>query len=137
MNQEDTFELFTILLNSLKNRGLRKTINILNNYKIEKIELEEKTLKIVDMVCIEFNTSFSEVYNSKYSRGENKYIVGFIVYYLYQTHTLREIQNSVFTSLSKGLLSAYKQLIFDLEKNKIDNSSYIKIKNKLDLKLIN
>lgn len=137
MNQEDTFILFTVLLNSLKNRGLKKTINLLNDNKDTNqiIILEDKTLKLVDAVCLEFNTSFQEVYNSKFSRGEKKYIIGFIVYYLYKNYTLSEIKNNVFTTLSRGLLSSYKQLIFDLDKNKIANEKYIKIKNNLDLKI--
>lgn len=136
MNQEDTFILFTVLLNSLKNRGLKKTINLLNDNKdTQIIVLEDKTLKLVDAVCLEFNTSFQEVYNSKFSRGEKKYIIGFIVYYLYKNYTLSEIKNNVFTFLSRGLLSSYKQLIFDLDKNKIANEKYIKIKNNLDLKI--
>jgi hypothetical protein len=137
MNQEDTFILFTVLLNSLKNRGLKKTINLLNDNKDTNqiIILEDKTLKLVDAVCLEFNTSFQDVYNSKFSRGEKKYIIGFIVYYLYKNYTLSEIKNNVFTTLSRGLLSSYKQLIFDLDKNKIANEKYIKIKNNLDLKI--
>lgn len=137
MNQEDTFILFTLLLNSLKNRGLKKTINLLNDNKDTNqiIILEYKTLKLVDAVCLEFNTSFQDVYNSKFSRGEKKYIIGFIVYYLYKNYTLSEIKNNVFNTLSRGLLSSYKQLIFDLDKNKIANEKYIKIKNNLDLKI--
>ena len=137
MNQEETIEIFTVLLQSLKNKGLKKTINILKGESIptNNIEYDTITKFIVDAVCFEFNVVFSEITNTKYSRGDNKYIIGFIVYYLYQTKSLRVIQQNVFINLTKALLSTYKQLIFDLDKDKINNDRYIAMKKILDNKI--
>lgn len=137
MNQEETIEIFTVLLHSLKNKGLKKTINILKGEtnQVNNIELDNNSTFIVDTVCAEFNIIFSDITNAKYSRGENKYIIGFIVYYLYQSTTLRIIQKNVFCNLTKALLSTYKQLIFDLYKDKLNNEKYIIIKTILDWKI--
>jgi len=137
LNQEETIEIFTVLLQSLKNKGLKKTINILKGESIptNNIEYDTITKFIVDAVCFEFNVVFSEITNTKYSRGDNKYIIGFIVYYLYQTKSLRVIQQNVFINLTKALLSTYKQLIFDLDKDKINNDRYIAMKKILDNKI--
>lgn len=137
MNQEETIEIFTVLLNSLKNKGLKKTINILKGETnpVNNVQLDSNTIFIVDAVCSEFHVTFSDITNAKYSRGQNKYIIGFIVYYLYQSTTLRIIQKNVFFNLTKALLSTYKQLIFDLEKDKLNNEKYILTKQILDWKI--
>jgi len=134
LNQEETIEILTVLLQSLKNKGLKKTINILKGESTQTNNLyfDAITKFIVNAVCLEFNIEFSEITNTKYSRGENKYIIGFIVYYLYQSKSLRIIQQNVFVNLSKALLSTYKQLIFDLDKDKISNQRYIVVKQILD-----
>ena len=137
MNQEETIEIFSVLLQSLKNKGLKKTINILKGESIplNNIEFDSTTKFIIDAVCFEFNIDFSEITNTKYSRGDNKYVIGFIVYYLYQQKSLRVIQQNVFINLTKALLSTYKQLIFDLDKDKINNERYIAMKKILDNKI--
>ena len=136
MNQEDTIEVLSVLLQSLKNKGLKKTINLLKGENSTEIHFDDDTKFIVDSVCNEFNVSFNDIVNSKYSRGEKKYIIGFIVYYLYQCASLKAIQKSIFTNLTKALLSTYKQLIFDLDKDKIHNDKYISIKKQLDNKIL-
>jgi hypothetical protein len=137
LNQEETIEIFSVLLQSLKNKGLKKTINILKGESIplNNIEFDSTTKFIIDAVCFEFNIDFSEITNTKYSRGDNKYVIGFIVYYLYQQKSLRVIQQNVFINLTKALLSTYKQLIFDLDKDKINNERYIAMKKILDNKI--
>ena len=137
MNQEETIEIFSVLLQSLKNKGLKKTINILKGESIplNNIEFDSITKFIVDAVCFEFNIDFSEITNTKYSRGDNKYVIGFIVYYLCQQKSLRVIQQNVFINLTKALLSTYKQLIFDLDKDKLNNERYIAMKKILDNKI--
>jgi hypothetical protein len=136
LNQEDTIEVLSVLLQSLKNKGLKKTINLLKGEKSTEIHFDDDTKFIVDSVCNEFDVSFNDIVNSKYSRGEKKYIIGFIVYYLYQYTSLNAIQKSIFTTLTKALLSTYKQLIFDLDKDKIHNDKFISIKKKLDNKIL-
>jgi hypothetical protein len=136
LNQEDTIEVLTVLLQSLRNKGLKKTINLLKGEKNIEIQFDDETKFIVDSVCNEFDCSFNDIVNSKYSRGEKKYIIGFIVYYLYQFSSLKAIQKSIFTNLTKALLSTYKQLIFDLDKDKIYNDKYILIKKQLDYKIL-
>jgi hypothetical protein len=137
LNQEETIEIFSVLLQSLKNKGLKKTINILKGESIplNNIEFDSITKFIVDAVCFEFNIDFSEITNTKYSRGDNKYVIGFIVYYLCQQKSLRVIQQNVFINLTKALLSTYKQLIFDLDKDKLNNERYIAMKKILDNKI--
>ena len=136
MNQEDTIEILTVLLQSLKNKGLKKTINLLKGENNVKVIFDDEIKFILDTVCNEFNVEYEDIINSKYSRGENKYIIGFIVYYMYQSTSLKFIQRIVFTNLTKALLSNYKQLIFDLDKDKIYNEKYILIKKQLDNKIL-
>lgn len=138
MNQEDTIEIFTVLLQSLRNKGLKKTINLLKGESVHcnNIEFDNNTQFVIDSVCNEFSIKFDEISSTKYSRGENKYIIGFIVFYLYQNLSLKVIQKNVFFNLTKSLLSNYKQLIFDLDKDKIRNEKYITIKKILDSKIL-
>lgn len=138
MNQEDTIEIFTVLLQSLRNKGLKKTINLLKGESVHNSnnEFDNSTKFVIDSVCNEFSIKFDEISSTKYSRGENKYIIGFIVFYLYQNLSLKVIQKNVFFNLTKSLLSNYKQLIFDLDKDKIRNEKYITIKKILDVKIL-
>ena len=136
MNQEDTIEILSVLLQSLRNKGLKKTINILKSEKNEEVIFDDEIKFIIDTVCHEFNVAYEDIVNSKYSRGENKYVIGFIVFYMYQNSSLKSIQKNVFVNLTKALLSTYKQLIFDLEKDKTFNEKYILIKKQLDNKIL-
>ena len=118
MSQEETTEILTELLNSIKTRGLRKTLNLLKSSNPEVSEITEPYDNLViDAVCEEFKIDREDLIRSKYMRGEMKYAVGMAVHFLYKNKSIGEIQKRIFVHKNKTLLSKYRQLIFDLDPN--------------------
>ena len=131
MSQEDTIELLEELLTSVRQRGYKKTINLLKtNTGIESLVLDEYQQKVIGIIAEEFAITLEDIVSSRYMRGENKYAVGFCVHYLYSRYTLGEIQKNIFKN--KGMI---------LELNKNEKVSEIKriieIKEQLDKKIQN
>lgn len=118
MSQEETTEILTELLNSIKTRGLRKTLNLLKSSNPEVSEIVDPYDNVViDAVCEEFKIDREDLLRSKYMRGEMKYAVGMAVHFLYKNKSIGEIQKRIFVHKNKTLLSKYRQLIFDLDPN--------------------
>lgn len=135
MNQEDSLELLQELTSSIKNRGIKKTINLLK-FHVENeivIPLDVKDKLIIDTIADKFKIDINEIIDTKYLRNDHKYIIGFCVYYLYRDKTLKQIQKTVFKNKTKTLLSRYKQLIINLKKEDI---KYFQILKDLD-KILN
>ena len=74
----------------------------------------------------------------RYVRGEQKYAVGFCLYYLYQDYSLGDLQKKgVFKHKDKSVLSRYRQLIEGLDPKHKADTPYLKIKDRLDTKINN
>lgn len=136
MKKEETIEILETLLDSVKVRGFKKTINVLKNGKASEIDLSDAYDKFVlDLIVNTFNTTQDALLFNKYMRGDNKYAIGFCVYYLYDRKTLGEIHKKIFKNRNKTLLSKYRQMIYDLDESHTYDQKYIQIKNDLDKKV--
>jgi hypothetical protein len=135
MNQQNEIVLLEELLSLVKNKGYTKAINILkkNNTSIFNLDNEYDKF-VVEMIAVTFELSTTDLLQSRYSRGNMKYAIGFCVYYLYQNKTLGYIGKNIFKDKNLTLLSRYRQLIFDLTKKDLP---YFEIKEELDKKIEN
>jgi hypothetical protein len=135
MNQQNEIVLLEELLSLVKNKGYTKAINILkkNNTSIFNLDNEYDKF-VVEMIAETFELSTTDLLQSRYSRGNMKYAIGFCVYYLYQNKTLGYIGKNIFKDKNLTLLSRYRQLIFDLTKKDLP---YFEIKEDLDKKIEN
>jgi hypothetical protein len=135
MNQQNEIVLLEELLSLVKNKGYTKAINILkkNNTSIFNLDNEYDKF-VVEMIAETFELSTTDLLQSRYSRGNMKYAIGFCVYYLYQNKTLGYIGKNIFKDKNLTLLSRYRQLIFDLTKKDLP---YFEIKEELDKKIEN
>lgn len=135
MNQNNEFILLEELLSIVKNKGYAKTINILKKNNSSVFELNNDYDKfVVNLVSETFEIESHELLQSRYSRGNMKYAIGFCVYYLYQNKTLGYIGKNIFKDKNLTLLSRYRQMIFDLNKKDLP---YYEIKEDLDKKIEN
>jgi len=136
MSQEETIEVFEEVIKSIKSKGLKKTLQIVRVNPSDGIQLTDPfSINILQVVSDEFNVLLEDMVNSRYIRGDYKYAIGFSVYYLYDKISLGEIHKNIFRNKTKTLLSKYRQMILDLDKNERLNKKYIDIKHKLDQKL--
>lgn len=135
VSEEMPIELFQAFINILKKNGIKGTMKILN--KADEIEIKDVYVsKVLHTIADEFSINLNDILYDKYKRGENKYVVGFCVYYLYQDYSMNDLKKlGVFVDKDFSVLSRYRQLIENLN-IKIDNDiTYIKTKQKLDLKI--
>lgn len=134
MNQEETIEILNELLKSIKSRGFRKTINVLKTQNQKEVELTDPfDVFVIESVCSCFNITKDNLLYSKYLRGENKYAIGLCVYYIYENKSLGEIHKKIFVNKNKTLLSKYRQIIYDLNPNHIEDQKILAIKKDIDI----
>ena len=138
MSQEETIEILEELLNSVKSRGYKKTLRVLKTENLKKANIttpfEQFVVKSVDDA---FEITEDELIFSRYILGENKYAIGFCVYYLYDNASLGEIHKKIFKHKNKTLLSKYRQIVFDLRATNVVDKKFIAIKIELDKKIEN
>lgn len=135
MNQQNEIVLLEELMSLVKNKGYTKTINILKKNNSTVFELDNEYDKfVVNLVSETFEIETHDLLQSRYSRGNMKYAIGFCVYYLYQNKTLGYIGKNIFKDKNLTLLSRYRQMIFDLTKKDLP---YYEIKEDLDKKIEN
>lgn len=133
MNQEETIEILNELLKSIKSRGFRKTINVLKTQNQKEVELTDPfDVFVIESVCSCFNITKDNLLYSKYMRGENKYAIGLCVYYMYENKSLGEIHKKIFINKNKTLLSKYRQIIYDLDPNHVEDQKILAIKKDID-----
>lgn len=138
MSQEETIEILEELLNSVKSRGYKKTLTVLKTEKHKKVNLTTPFERfVVQSVANAFEITEDDLIYGRYIRGENKYAIGFCVYYLYENASLGEIHKKIFNHKNKTLLSKYRQIIFDLRATNIVDKKFILIKSELDRKIEN
>ncbi len=135
MNQQNEIILLEELLSIVKNKGYTKTLNILKKNNSSIFEIENSYDKfVISLIADTFEMDSNELLQSRYSRGNMKYAIGFSVYYLYQEKTLGYIGKNIFKDKNLTLLSRYRQIIFDLTKKDLP---YFDMKDKLDKKIEN
>jgi hypothetical protein len=138
MNNQDSVEIIEELLNSVKTLGYKKTLNVLRvEKKKEGEEIDEFDKFVLDTIINEFQITLEDLLYGRYIRGEIKYAIGFVVYYLYEKKTLGQIHKNIFKFKNKTLLSKYRQIILDLNKSHKADEKFITIKQKLDKKIQN
>jgi len=135
MNQQNEIILLEELLSIVKNKGYTKTLNILKKNNSSIFEIENSYDKfVISLIADTFEMDSNDLLQSRYSRGNMKYAIGFSVYYLYQEKTLGYIGKNIFKDKNLTLLSRYRQMIFDLTKKDLP---YFDMKDKLDKKIEN
>lgn len=138
MSQEETIQILEELLNSVKVRGYKKTLNSLKTETHKKIEiLDEFDAHVLKCVSSVFNIPTDDLLFSRYTRGDNKYAIGFCVYYLNERKAMGEIHKKLFVNKNKSLLTMYRQLIYNLNKSHKADSRFIELKNQLDQQILN
>lgn len=130
MNQQNDIEILEELLSSVKNKGYKKTLNLLKGFNEVQIDIiDPYDTFVIDLICNKFSITTDELVLDRYVRGDRKYAIGFAVYYLYQERTLGYICKHIFKNKNKALLGRYRQLIFDLNKKDLP---YFELKENLD-----
>ena len=125
MNQQNEIILLEELLSIVKNKGYTKTLNILKKNNSSIFEIENSYDKfVISLIADTFEMDSNELLQSRYSRGNMKYAIGFSVYYLYQEKTLGYIGKNIFKDKNLTLLSRYRQMIFDLTKKDLPRGFY-------------
>lgn len=136
MNNEETITLFEHLLKSLQTRGFKKTLKLIYVENEKNLDIENEHHKhIILTICDLFGVTYEQIKYGRYDRGENKYVIGFIVYYLYPHISLNEMHKKYFTGRNKTLLSKYRQLVIDLKPKFINDKFYLDKKEEIEKKL--
>lgn len=131
-----SLELFQTLLNTIKKNGVQTTLKLLKGNNND-LEIEDKDiLSVVKIVCDEFSLEINDLVYDRYIRGDNKYAIGFCLYYLYKDYSLGDLQKKgLFKYKDKSVLSRYRQLIENLDPKHKADLPYLKIKDKLDKRI--
>ena len=136
MGQEETIQILEELLTSVKIRGYKKTLNVLKTETNKKIEnLDEFDSFVIGVVSDELKIPVKDLLFSRYTRGDNKYAIGFCVYYLNERKPMGEIHKKIFVNKNKSLLTRYRQIIYNLNKSHKTDIKFLEIKNNLDSKI--
>lgn len=125
------------VLKSIKQRGYDKTMHALRKETAELVFDDAYTTRVINTVLEVFSLEQETILYGKYIRGENKFAIGFIVYYLYMQFSLGDIKRNVFKYKDVGLLSKYRCMIDDLNPKYKNDLKYLRIKDQLDSILIN
>lgn len=131
--QENTIalELLNTLSEYIKENGVQAAIKQLNVAPKELTQNYPK--RVLHEVAYAFGMNTDTLVNAKYIRGDQKFAIGFCVYYLYPTLSITEIANTIFTQRDKGVLSRYRCIIEKLNPKHKADKDYLKIKEQLDL----
>lgn len=138
MNLDNTLTALDTFVSYFKKNGYDKTMAALTIEDGKVTSFDNPKINLVlNSVSEAFGMEVDALLYSKYARGDNKFAVGFCVYYLYQNMTMREISDIVFISRHKTNLSKYKILVESLNPKYKSDIPYLKIKDKLDKTLLN
>jgi len=132
---EQMVELLQNLLDSVHDRGIKKTSELLRIKTPDCIyNTDEYVIFVVNNVCRVTGVEPNDILFGKYLRGMNKFAVGLCVYYLNERYTIPQLQKKLFTNKTKGLLWQYQQIILNLrERYKADQwQRCIEIKKEID-----
>jgi hypothetical protein len=132
-----SFEVFQAFLNILKKNGANETLKILNDKYDSDFGIKDSyILSVLNLVCDEMAISLHDLLYEKHKKGDNKYAIGFCVYYLHKNYSYGELKKSgVFIHKDTSLLSKYKSIIDNLNRNYKSDKEYIELKDKLDIQV--
>ena len=137
-HQDENLELLEMLLSSIKLRGYKKTLSILQVGDSTNVSVTDPyELFVIQSVVDEFKITLDDILYNKFIRGVNKYAVGFCVYYLYDNRTMGDLRRRIFRGRSTTLLSKYRQMILQLDEDIYEHKKHLKIKKVLDKKIKN
>jgi hypothetical protein len=140
MGSEETtsIQFLQSVITSIKKNGMGGTLKLLNSESMD-VDIDDENIKnIIEIVCEEFSINVEELIYDKYIRGDNKYAIGFCLFYLYHNYSVGEIQQKgAFKFKDKSVLSRYRQLISRLDPKNQADIPYLKIKIRLDKKINN
>lgn len=120
----------------IKKVGMDGTLKVLRANTRDVLIEDKYVMELVQIVCDEFSIAMDELLYDRYVRGHNKYAIGFCLYYLYDDYSLGELQKKgLFKYKDKSVLSRYRQLIEKLDPKHRADTTWIKIKDKLDIKV--
>lgn len=136
--ESTSIQLLQTMISSIKKNGIDGTLKLLKSESIG-VEIDDDNIKsIIEVVCDEFSIDVEELFYDKYIRGDNKYAIGFCLFYLYHNYSVGEIQQKgAFKFKDKSVLSRYRQLISKLDSKNQADIPYLKIKSRLDKKINN
>ena len=135
--QDQNLELLEMLLSSIKLRGYKKTLSILQVGDSTNVSVTDPyELFVIQSVVDEFEITLEDILYNKFIRGINKYAVGFCVYYLYDNRTMGDLRRRIFRGRSTTLLSKYRQMILQLDEDIFENKKYLKNKKKQQSRVI-
>jgi hypothetical protein len=138
MNLDNTFTALETFVSYFKKNGYDKTMAALTIEDGKVTSFDDPYINLVlNSVSEAFGMEVESLLYAKYARGDNKFAVGFCVYYLYKNMSIRDISDTIFISRHKTNISKYKILIESLNPKYKSDIPYLKIKDKLDKILIN
>jgi hypothetical protein len=136
MNSDNSILILEKLLNSLKVRGFKKTMNLLDVEMPSNFEIHNERDKfIIEMICEAFKYPYDKIKYGRYDRGESKVVIGFIVYYLYEFMSMSEIHKVYLTGRNRTLLGRYRQIILNFNEKSHFDKKYIEMKDYFDQKI--
>ena len=137
MTLDNTFTALETFVSYLKKNGYDKTMAALTIEDGKVASFDDPYINLVlNSVSQAFGMEVESLLYAKYARGDNKFAVGFCVYYLYKYMSIRDISDNIFVSRHKTNISKYKILIESLNHKYKSDTPYLKIKDKLDKILI-
>ena len=137
MTLDNTFTALETFVSYLKKNGYDKTMAALTIEDGKVASFDDPYINLVlNSVSQAFGMEVESLLYAKYARGDNKFEVGFCVYYLYKYMSIRDISDNIFVSRHKTNISKYKILIESLNHKYKSDTPYLKIKDKLDKILI-
>jgi hypothetical protein len=130
------FSLINKLVRYVNKHGIDKTMQHLadEDDKLLVVFDDEYINLVLSKVATIFSITIEELLFKKHSRSDIKFAIGFTVFYLYYENkmSIREVNDIVFNTKNKSLLSKYRLIIENLNPKYKSDIYYIKIKTQLD-----
>jgi DNA topoisomerase VI subunit B len=114
--------------------GIDRAIDVLSDDESkQELVFEDKYVNLVlNTISEKFSITMQDLIFKKHTRSDIKFAIGFSVFYLYTQMTLREINDLIFATKNKSLLSKYRLMIEQLNPRYKSDLPYLKIKIELD-----
>lgn len=130
-------QLLDKLVQHVQEHGFKKTIAVLSPQPRDTKADQQKELyvqMVLNVVSKEFDIELPMLLDCKYVRnnGNNKFAIGFCVYYLLFKKSMKEINQEIFKNRTYALLNKYKKMIDNLNPSYRNDKPLIEIKSKLD-----
>jgi hypothetical protein len=131
---EDTrsIKILEALAKVIRFRGYNQTLAMLaNETKEDTVSGDPLVVKTMAVISKEFGIEIEQILCAKNVRGDQKFAIGFCVYFLYEKYSLGEIKKYIFKERDKSALTKYRQLIDNLNPRYKNDKVYIEKKIRL------